>query len=89
MTSGCFAPTPCLALATRGLPTVRPIESSGPIYDRRQVEGGKSRIHFTHAQGLKIAAHPKIFADVSTTVPTELQAFGICGADEQWHPTKA
>lgn len=79
-----------LALIARHVAYGENIEFSGPIYDGMQVEGGKIRIRFKHAKGLKIAAHPQIFADVPpAAAPVELPAFAIAGADEKWVPAKA
>lgn len=79
-----------LALAARRVAYGEQIESSGPLYDRMQVEGDKIRIHLKHALGLKIGAHPQIFPDVPpAAAPAELPAFAIAGSDEKWVPAKA
>ena len=66
------------------------IEFSGPIYDGMKAEGDRIRIHFKHARGLKIGAHPQIFDDVPpAAAPAELPAFAIAGADRKWVPAKA
>ena len=79
-----------LALAARHVAYGENIEFSGPIYDSLQVEGDRIRMHFKHAKGLKIAAHPQIFADVPpAAAPAELPAFAIAGADRNWYPAKA
>ncbi len=79
-----------LALAARRVAYGEDIQSSGPIHDGMQTEGNTIRIHFKHGQGLKIGAHPQIFADVPpTTAPTKLPAFAIAGDDRKWMPAKA
>ncbi|MEI6322893.1 MAG: sialate O-acetylesterase [bacterium] len=78
-----------LALAARKLVYGEQIESSGPLYDGMKVEGNKVRIRFQHAKGLKIAAHPQMYPDLAPTVPAELGAFAIAGADRNWVPARA
>ena len=79
-----------LALIARHVAYGEDIEFSGPIYDGMQVKGDRIRIHFKHAKGLKIGAHPQIFADVPpAAAPAELPAFAIAGADRNWYPAKA
>jgi sialate O-acetylesterase len=78
-----------LALAERKIVYGEEIEFSGPLYDEITVEGEKVRIRFQHAKGLKIAAHPQMYPDLVPTVPAELGAFAIAGADKNWAPAKA
>lgn len=78
-----------LALAARKIVYGEEIEFSGPLYDGMTVEGEKVRISFQHAKGLKIAAHPQMYPDLVPTVPSELGAFAIAGADKNWAPAKA
>jgi sialate O-acetylesterase len=78
-----------LALAARKMVYGEHIEYSGPLYDGMKVEDGKIRVSFSHAKGLKIAAHPQMYADLVPTAPTELGAFAIAGADRNWAPAKA
>ena len=78
-----------LALAARKNVYGEQLECSGPLYDGMTVEGDKARIRFQHAKGLKIAAHPQMYPDLVPTVPAELGAFAIAGADRNWVPAKA
>lgn len=79
-----------LALAAHRIAYAEDVEYSGPIYDGMQVEGDRIRVHFKHARGLKIGAHPQIFADVPpVAAPAELPAFAIAGSDKKWVSSKA
>ena len=79
-----------LALIARHMAYGENIEFSGPIYDGMKAEGDRIRIHFKHARGLKIGAHPQIFDDVPpVAAPAELPAFSIAGSDKKWVPAKA
>ena len=79
-----------LALAARHLVYRETLPFSGPLYDSMKTEGGAIRIAFTHTDGgLKIGAHPKIYATDVLSVPTELRSFVITGNDRIWHPATA
>lgn len=78
-----------LALAARHIAYGEDLEFSGPLYSGMQIEGEKVRIRFTHAKGLKIAANPRIFADVTPVVPAELSAFAITGTNRNWVAARA
>lgn len=79
-----------LALAARYMAYGEKIPYSGPVYKSMEVEGNKVRIFFKHADsGLKIGAHPQIYANETPTVPSELAAFAIAGSDRQWVAAKA
>lgn len=79
-----------LALVARRIAYAEDIEYSGPIYDGMQAEGGKIRIRFKHARGLKVGAHPPLFPDVPpVAAPPEPTAFAIAGADRKWVPARA
>lgn len=58
------------------------VEFSGPLYQASQIEPGKIRLTFTHAQGLHAGRLP-------TTTPPTITGFAICGADRKFVWAKA
>ncbi|MHB9106050.1 MAG: sialate O-acetylesterase [Armatimonadota bacterium] len=68
-----------LALAAQAVAYGKPLEYSGPLYDRMDVQGSTVRLRFIHAAGLRAGPAPG----------AELTGFAVAGEDKQFVWAKA
>jgi len=79
-----------LALLAQQVAYGQTVVASGPTYDSMKVEGNKIRINFKNTgSGLVIGVPPPQPGEQPKPIPSDLTAFEIAGADQQWSPAKA
>ncbi|NLO73359.1 MAG: hypothetical protein GX100_04515 [candidate division WS1 bacterium] len=67
----------------------KPVPFSGPVYTRMEVEDGRVRVHFDHADGGLVLGEKNGLEPVKFLPETEVPHFLIAGADMKFVPAQA